>query len=161
MRILKYTEIKQIREEILAKQKGICPICKRPISTPCLDHQHRKKLKGSGRIRGVLCHTCNAYLGKIENNAHRYKIRQDEISVILRNMADYLEQEHLPYIHPTEAPKPKRLKKNSYKKLVKKLKEIGFKKKIPEYPKSQKLTKPLKELFDLVGLTPEFYKDRR
>ena len=76
---------------------------------------------------------------------------------MLRNLADYLDQENLPYIHPTEKPKKKKKKKSSYNKLVKELKLIDYRKKIPSYPKSGKLTKGIEELYSKCEVEPEFY----
>jgi len=152
---LKSKDIPQLREKILKKQKGKCPICLNQIETPCLDHSHVKKLKGTGLIRGVVCRACNIFLAKSENNCIRYGVKIKNLPLILRNMADYLEKDHYPYIHPTEAPKVKQLKKTSYKKLKK---VYDKKKKFPEYPKSKKLTKDLKLLFKEYSIEPEFYK---
>jgi len=69
---------------------------------PVLDHSHIKRIKGTGRIRGTLCSSCNVYLAKIENNATRYGIKQTVIPLVLRNIADYLELPVTPYIHPSE-----------------------------------------------------------
>jgi hypothetical protein len=98
-------------------------------------------------------------LGKIENNCVRYSIAHKNLPEVLRNMADYLERPQLPYIHPTDAPKAPLLKKSSYNKL-KKVMEVSAnrkKKKCPEYPKSQKLTKPLEALYKEFNIEPEFY----
>lgn len=49
-------------QELLAKQDGRCAICKRdrPLS---VDHCHT-----TGRIRGLLCSSCNIVVGHIEND---------------------------------------------------------------------------------------------
>lgn len=157
IKVLGWGDISPLREALCEKQQGFCPICCRKINAPCLDHHHKKRIKGSGQIRGVLCRSCNVMLGKIENNCVRYSISQEELPEILRNMAKYLEQPHLPYIHPSDAPKQKLLMKSSYNKLKKIMKEAPSKKKCPEYPKSGKLTKPLKALYKEYNLKPEFY----
>lgn len=157
IKVLGWGDIVALRETLCQKQQGICPVCQRMLNAPCLDHHHKRRIKGSGQIRGVLCRSCNVMLGKIENNCVRYSISQEELPEILRNMAKYLEQPHLPYIHPSEAPKPKLLKKSSYNRLKKIIKEAPGKKKCPEYPKSGKLTKPLKALYKEFNLKPEFY----
>ena len=44
---------------MLTKQKGVCLICGRPPLNRRLsvDHDHR-----TGRVRGLLCYTCNRFL---------------------------------------------------------------------------------------------------
>jgi hypothetical protein len=52
-------------EAMLARQDGKCAICGRdPGHTLRIDHCHE-----TGRVRGLLCLTCNAALGKLENPA--------------------------------------------------------------------------------------------
>lgn len=73
-----------VRELLLKKQKGICPLCGIdmikyiPANDRCLDHSHK-----DGRIRAVLCRNCNGLLGKITrrvDRARRKMSRQDYIS---------------------------------------------------------------------------------
>jgi 5-methylcytosine-specific restriction endonuclease McrA len=100
--------IKPLRDAILLKQKGKCTICGKPVKDPTLDHMHIKKVKGTGRIRGTVCSMCNTFLARSENNAARHGISNKDLPNILRNMADYLEdQKHI--IHPTEIPKRKKV----------------------------------------------------
>lgn len=148
-------ELPDLRNELLKKQKYLCPICDNKINDPVLDHHHIKRIGGTGRIRQVLCRSCNVFLAKSENNAIRYCISQQDLPRILRNMADYLEAEQTLYIHPSEKPKEPKLKKTSYNKLVK---TINNNQKIPNYPKSGKLTNQLKKLFKKYNIKPEFYK---
>jgi len=155
---LKSDDIKPLRDQILEEQEYICPICNKGIVNPCLDHGHVKRLKLDGKIRGVICLNCNVFLGKIENKAKSCKISMDELPSVLRNIAEYLEIEPFPFIHPSEKRKEKLLKKASYNKLIKELKKSGYDKKIPDYPKSGKVIKKLSELFELTGVKPEFYK---
>lgn len=152
---LKYNEIAEVRNTLLDSQGGVCAICKREPVRPCLDHSHTKKLKGTGQVRGVLCSSCNVLLAKLENNAVRYGIGLSDLPAVARNIADYLEKEHAPMLHPSEAEKPKKLKKASYKKLVSICTKKGIK--YPEYPKSGTLTIPLAKLYEKVELVPEFY----
>lgn len=157
-RQLKASDVPKLRKFLLKKQKGICLICKKDIKDPCLDHSHIKRIKGTGLIRGVLCRTCNVFIAKSENNCTRYGIDQKDLPTILRACAEYLEKDHLPYIHPSEKPKEPKLKKSSYNKLKKAYEKSGRKAKFPEYPKSQKLTKKIGELFEELKIEPEFYK---
>lgn len=155
---LKTKDLPALREALLKKQKGKCAICGLKAERPVLDHHHKRKIKGTGLIRGVVCNKCNVLLGKVENNCVRFGIPQSRLPLILKGMAKYLTKTHQPFIHPSEAPKPKRLKKKSYNHLVRVLKAGGYKYKIPPYPKSKQLTKKLEELFNLVSIVPEFYK---
>lgn len=52
------------RDEMLAAQGGICPICRQAPKRPVVDHCH-----DTGAVRGVLCHGCNIKLHGIENKA--------------------------------------------------------------------------------------------
>jgi len=156
---LKHKEIPEIRESILSQQDGVCAICKQIPKRPCLDHSHVKRTKGTGLVRGVLCSTCNVFVAKSENNCVRYGISQDDLPTILRACADYLEQDHYPYIHPSEAPKPPILTKRSYADLRKWYhNHYRGSAKLPDYPKSGKLTKPLDRAFKWAGIKPKFYK---
>jgi len=156
MQQLKQKDIKPIRDMILNEdQSGICLICGKEPKIACLDHSHKKRIKGTGLIRGVLCSSCNVFIAKSENNCMRYGFSQNELPDILRSMAEYLERDHYPYIHPSEAPKPKKLKKRSYNVLKKAY--IG-RAKFYSYPKSGYLTKPLARLFEEYNIVPQFYK---
>jgi len=146
-------ELKELRLKQLKKQKYICPICKRNIVKPVLDHHHTKRIKGTGLCRGVLCATCNVFLGKIENNSIRYCISQDILPFVLRNLADYIENPPMEqkYIHPSERTF-KKLGKRDYNKIKKHYFNIfPNRKKVPKYPRSGKLTKQFEELLDLTN----------
>jgi len=156
---LAQSDIPIIRERLLQKQGGLCAICKEPAKTPCLDHEHKKRLKGSGRVRGVLCSACNVFLAKMENNCIRYGIGFKDLPRILRNVVEYIEKKHTRYMHPSEREKPKKLKKSSHNKLKKLYtEEFGRFPKGLAYPKSNRLTIPLKKAYKRIGLKPEFYK---
>ena len=153
---LRQKDISSIRDKILIEdQDGVCYICKRVPKRPTLDHHHQKRIKGTGLVRGVLDSNMNVFLAKIENNASRYAIKAEDLPEILRNVADYLEKDQYPYIHPSEAPKAPKLKKSSYNRLKK---IYDLKRKFPEFPKSGKLTKGLTKIYEIYGIEPEFYK---
>ncbi len=153
-----------LRAKLLLEQGGLCLVCSREPKTAVLDHSHKKRVKGTGLIRGVLCSNCNVFIAKSENNCGRYNISQEELPEILRSMADYLERPHLPMIHPSEGPKPKILQKSAYNKLQKVYRGRA---KFPVYRTNakgkpvQKLTKPLAKLFKEYGIEPTFYGENK
>ncbi len=114
---IKASEVKAVREELLAQQGG-CAICGEQPKVPHLDHDHK-----TGLIRGVLCSNHNMYLGKIENSCARYLISRDQLADILEKTATYLrlhetDQTGLLYpTHLTDDEKKTRAKKRRQKKL--------------------------------------------
>jgi hypothetical protein len=65
-------------EEMRQKQGGRCKICKRPPKKfkLAVDHCHK-----TGKVRGLLCASCNRALGIIENHwddIHSYLLREGE-----------------------------------------------------------------------------------
>jgi len=144
---LKNKDIKRVREELQKAQNNICPICGGTIDAPVLDHEHKKKIHGSGLVRGVICRNCNVYLGRIENNCRRFGFTLEELPDVLVNISKYLKVK-TNYIHPSEEVKLK-LKKSSYNKL---------KKIHPQVPKyTGRWTKTLSTLYTKYNLEPEFY----
>lgn len=126
----------------------MCPICKREMKGPCVDHQHSKRVKGSGKVRGVICTLCNFYLGKVENSAVRIGISSNDLVNYLENVLVYLKQPHTNMIHPSERPKEPKLNKNLFKKLQK-LYTIKYPKRKPlVYPASSKVTSKIQELLE-------------
>ena len=111
MRRIKTTEISSERSRMLKEQGGTCALCRTALSEQqaVLDHDH-----GTGAIRAVLHRGCNALLGKLENNAARYGVR--DIGVFANGVAQYL-RTHLTNItgllHPThKTPEEKRIRIN-------------------------------------------------
>jgi len=154
---LKAKDVPNLRKWILEKrQNGLCAICGRVPERPCLDHAHQKRVKGSGLIRGVLCSTCNSFVAKGENNSVRFKIPLKDLPLILRKMADFLEQKQYPYIHPSEKEKVRNLSKNCFKQLQKEY-SLKFPNRKPlEFPESGKLTKALESIFAEFQIEPKF-----
>lgn len=146
--ILKQSEIKPLRDRLLKEQKGICPVCLKKVQLPVLDHEHKKRYKGSGKIRGVLCSTCNSLLGKIENSIVRYRITKEQLPSVLRNLAVYISRPHLDFIHPSEKPKIKLLGKREFKKVAQYYSEKYPKRKQLIFPKSGKATKQINDLLN-------------
>lgn len=160
IRQLKSSEIAKFRVWALQKQNGLCLICGDPCTDPVLDHSHQKKVKGTGLCRGVVCRTCNVFLAKSENNAVRYRISHKDLPRILRNIANYLERKHLPFMHPNEKPKEPILTKNSYNRLKKAYDGKGLFPELRVDDKGnsiQKMTIKLTGLFKMYNIEPEFY----
>jgi len=72
----KYGITPEYYEEMLNKQKGLCLICNSIMSEKniCIDHDHQ-----TGKIRELLCRSCNVALGHF---------REDE--EILKSAINYL-----------------------------------------------------------------------
>lgn len=96
---LKTTEVAAARARLLLEQAGRCAICLQACSATAavLDHDH-----STGAVRAVLHRGCNSLLGKLENNAPRYGVKN--IGTFTSGVATYL-RTHLVNItglvHPT------------------------------------------------------------
>lgn len=62
-----------------AEQNNLCAICSGELIDPHIDHCHE-----SGRVRGILCFTCNTALGKFKDSIE-----------ILRSAISYLQRSDL------------------------------------------------------------------
>lgn len=153
---LTYSEMVTLRNKLLYKNP-ICPLCETKILKPVMDHQHITSKEvlgenGAGLIRGVICNNCNQLLGKIENNSKRFLIK--DLPKFLENVVKYLEQDNLPFIHPTETKRLKiQVKKSEYNKAIKAFalkynKTIEYTKN--KYKYSKYLTKSLETLFEKI-----------
>lgn len=100
---LKYSQIKQYRQQALIQQQGLCLLCREEIDPKeaVLDHCHK-----TGYIRGVLHRGCNCLLGKIENNLARNRIDDVRLEAILKNVFEY-RYKFKDHIHPTYKKKSK------------------------------------------------------
>ena len=99
MRRLKTTEVSIVRYELLQKQGSTCGLCKLPCTTldAVLDHDH-----STGAVRGTLHRTCNALLGKVENNYKRYGVKN--LGAFCAGLAGYLQSHRTNLtglLHPT------------------------------------------------------------
>lgn len=147
---LKYSDIPKLRDQLKEEQNGLCPICGKELVREVLDHLHKKRIKGDGLIRGVLCAQCNVYLGLVENNSIRYGIAWSDLPYVLTNISIYLDKPRLPYLHPSEITKEPKLSKRVFAKLCKLHAELYPNKKMILYPKSGKVTKDIKVLLDIL-----------
>ena len=91
-------DVNRVRKKLVEEQGGVDPITKEPLVSPCLDHLH----DNSQQVRAAISREINVLVGKIENTYMRnIKYWCDvPLAEILRGVADYLEQEPLPIIHP-------------------------------------------------------------
>lgn len=108
---LKTTEVAKCRTELLASQGARCALCKLPCSAEqsVLDHDH-----STGAIRATLHRSCNALLGKVENNYKRYGV--PNLAAFCNGLASYL-QTHTTnrtgLFHPTHRTEDeKRIRRN-------------------------------------------------
>lgn len=165
---MKSKDIKPLKEKLWLLNNKQCPVLKDevPLEKMVLDHVHKLKdepyAENKGVIRESLEFRINAFLGKIENSFKRYGLNKEyDLAKILRNAADYFDkgsykcEEGYYYVHPSEVKRAPRLKKSSYNKLKK---AYDGRAKFPEYPKSEKITKKLEELFVKYNIEVEYYK---
>jgi DNA-directed RNA polymerase subunit RPC12/RpoP len=59
----KYGMTVEQRDIEIAKQEGKCKICKKPLTQPHVDHDHKTE-----KFRGILCPRCNHMLGHAKDN---------------------------------------------------------------------------------------------
>lgn len=122
MQKLKSTEIKELREQ-LTPSDNLCPILKSKMTgtakRPVLDHCHSSSL-----VRAVISQAANTLLGRIENAFNKWAKQHTKLTLseVLRNVADYLERDHLPIEHPEH--------RNRHKRRVKRWKNETLEKKI-------------------------------
>lgn len=107
-----------INKELVRRQNGKCPITGRDLramtsSNVVVDHDHK-----SGVIRAALPRAINGLEGKLVQQCIRWGgcTNKNEIIIMLRGMADYLELHRVPqteWIHPEHlSPVEKRAKAN-------------------------------------------------
>jgi hypothetical protein len=156
VRQLTWAQVAGVRDELAGEQGGACPICRRPLDRAVLDHSHTRRIKGSGLVRGVLCNSCNRYLGVIENNRARCGLAGDDapsLAAVLRNVAAYIEAPQKLLVHPSERPKVPRLTLRCWNRLRKAAEKVGG----PCPPYSGRLTRKLEKAFAKHGVTVEFF----
>lgn len=105
------SQIKSVRDNQIVVQKGHCALCGLPgvIKDPVLDHCHT-----TGAVRGTLHRSCNSLLGKVENNAARFGVK--DLSAFCHGTARYLQiykTNITGLLHPThKTPEERRLARN-------------------------------------------------
>ena len=83
---LSRAQLRPFTLSVLAKQGGVCAVCKLPIdiqvkgnkSDYVCDHDH-----STGEIRGILHRSCNAGLGRMDNAAGRWGAKSMEYPRII------------------------------------------------------------------------------
>jgi hypothetical protein len=82
--------IEKERDRILEEQGGLCALLGEPVIKPCLDHDHY-----DAKCRGVLSSVVNLWEGKVQElwGRHVSEYTNTPLSVVLRRMADYLEED--------------------------------------------------------------------
>ena len=102
---LKEKEIKEFRERMVHKQKGICPLCKHKLNyeEATLDHCHE-----TGHVRAALHRSCNAAEGRILHWAGT-RSRGDDPVLFIKNLLTYWRKDftHNP-LHHTHGRKRRR-----------------------------------------------------
>jgi hypothetical protein len=96
---LKYSQVKDFRQQQLDRQHHRCGLCGDPVDDQeaVLDHDHK-----SGLLRGVLHRGCNSLLGKIENAMPRSRVNLDRLAAISMNLIKYLTADPVSeFLHPT------------------------------------------------------------
>ena len=157
LKYLTQAEFTKLRKEQWLKQGRICPILKQPIAykDAVFDHKHKTKKEelgkdGAGLLRGVLHRQCNAIEGRIFNFYKRYGLSDlIDLPTLLRNIAAYIENPIMEqkYVHPNYRRHPKKLGKRQYNKICKHYFQMYPRRhKLPEFPKSGRVTKEFEEL---------------
>ena len=136
--------ISMIRESHM-KFSDICPICKKKIINPVVDHEHKKKVKGTGRVRDTICSNCNVFIAKVENNCKRYGTSIEELPEVLKNISEYFTTQQYNIIHYTEKDGKPILSKTLANKIIKWWDVLYPGKKKLKYPRSGNITKDWEE----------------
>ena len=106
------SQIKSVRDNQIINQRGLCELCGLPgvNKDPVLDHCHK-----TGAVRATLHRSCNSLLGKVENNAARFGVK--DLSAFLHGCAKYLQKYRTNLtglLHPThKSEEEKRLARNT------------------------------------------------
>jgi gas vesicle protein len=168
LKSMKQEDIKALREQLLKANGYKCRCSGLPLNPEdaALDHAHQSSdytETQEGQVRGVIHKFVNSIEGQWRSKYLRSGLK-DMITFeeLLLAMYEYLMTAREPYLHPSANPKPRKLMKSSYNQLKKEIEQVNKhlhkQIKIPPYPKSQRLTKRLKELFEQFDIEPKFYK---
>ena len=100
MRLLKSSDLANVRKQYTAKQKYLCALCDATLAggVPMLDHCHK-----TGHVRSTLCRSCNEGEGMLIRTPITNLAKKDPAKW-LRRLADYWEyhaENPSGLIHPT------------------------------------------------------------
>lgn len=155
-------ECKELKKAQWLKQGKKCSVLKRevPWEDITLDHKHKRKAEkagpyGRGLVRGILHNRVNAFEGAILRQYKKYGLTDIiPLPKLLRRLANYLDHPPIEqkYIYWTEREPAKKMSKIDFKRIIKYYPVLYPKrKKLPEFPKSGKLTKELAKLLEQVN----------
>lgn len=65
-------------EDMLVRQSGRCAVCRTPMFSPHVDHNHT-----TGKVRGLLCKRCNLAEGYMRNSARAAGVTVSELGSLL------------------------------------------------------------------------------
>lgn len=98
------------KERLYTLQKGICPLCNRPLNIDIksnhLDHDHELHKENAGRVRGLLCGLCNTLEGMMKHKFNRSGLKS-EVDYLewLNQLHNYLSTDHTANpLHPKYVP---------------------------------------------------------
>lgn len=109
---LKHSQVKDVRDQRWLKAGKKCELCGLPLAQAdaVLDHCHKH-----GWVRGSIHRGCNSLLGKLENNAGRYGVKN--LIAFAFGAATYLQRNsvfHSGLFHPLHKTEDeKRLARNA------------------------------------------------
>lgn len=64
--LTKYNLTLERFQVMLEEQGGCCDMCREPLTTPFVDHDHK-----TGRVRSLLCNSCNTAIGYLNDDPVR------------------------------------------------------------------------------------------
>lgn len=113
MRKLTRAELNVVREAMVKKQSGRCPLCHNSLAKKgaVVDHCHDK-----GTVRSALCRNCNGMEGKVRTAAIRAATKEHMIEWLgrLAEYWKYHDENPSKYVYPTHLnEEEKRLKRNA------------------------------------------------
>lgn len=131
---IKQSEVQELREYLLCRQNGKCPLCGRSIELheAALDHDH-----DTGHCRATLHRECNAMEGKFTNWIRRFGKDVDP-ELFLEGLKLYWRKDykHLPLHYTHRSPEEKEIR--VLKRRLKKAKRESTKEKLRDAIKQLK-----------------------